>query len=432
MSPIGCALFLDFGASRVKAAISCDGLIVESKDYTSPPACKCEDRHYEIDPSLYFKIFFSALSFFHNYDIQAIFVCSEMHGFILLNDRGCPITNYISWKDERSLLKDRNGKTSFETITSQLGQHFQRVTGMQARPCYPLFNIHKLLRDNQIASARVCTLPDFLCTISGFSENLCHSTMAAGLGFYNIYKKSIDDDIVKCVSKTTKLEFPTVTDEIAVGGYVVHKQQKIPVYIGVGDHQCAVLGAGNSEATISVNLGTGSQVSVISKCNVAQEQRPFFFNQYLSVITHIPSGRALNVFCNFLRALNPQFDFWGKLASIDLSMMQQATLDISLTLFESAWLFEQYGNIGGIRENNFTVENFLSSLFKSYIMQYVRAIQSICPFPTDKTILISGGIGTKLPNIALALSHYTKVPAQVDKNLIDETLHGLMKLANRQ
>ncbi len=429
MPQVAYALLLDYGASRIKTAIVRDGIIIESKDYTSPPPCYCEDRHYEVDPSLYIKIFSSALNFFFNYDIQAVFICSEMHGFILLDDHNCPISNYVSWKDERSLLKDEKGKSSFEILTSQLGQHFRSSTGMKARPCYPLFNLHKLLRDNRIARAKVCSLPDFLCSISGLSENLCHSTMAAGLGIYNIYTKNIDDDIIKCVGNTTKLEFPTITDEIAVGGYVKHRQKKIPVYVGVGDHQCAVLGAGNSESTISVNLGTGSQVSAISDCNPTQEQRPFFFNQYLSVITHIPSGRALNVFCDFFRALSPSLDFWGKLREVDLSKIEQADLDFGLTFFESAWLFEQYGYIRGIQENNFTVENFFASLFKSYIMQYVRAVKAISPLPTEKTILVSGGIGTKLPNIARALSNYLNLPTATYKNNIDETLQGLIMLA---
>lgn len=431
MPQVTCALLLDFGASRVKSAIIRDGAIVDSKDYAAPLPCDCNNRHYEVDPNSYLKIFSSALEFFSNYGVQAIFISSEMHGFILVNDRGYPISNYISWKDERSLLKDRNGSSSFEILTNRLGHHFQRTTGMKARPCYPLFNLHSLLHENKIARAKVCSLPDFLCTISGYSENLCHATMAAGLGFYDIYKKRLDDDIIKSLDSTTKLEFATVTDNVAVGGYVVHKKQKIPVYVGVGDHQCAVLGAGNSEATVSINLGTGSQVSAISQCCSTQEQRLFFYNQYLNVITHIPSGRVLNVFCSFFSALNPDFDFWGKLGSVDLPMVQEASLNFNLTLFESAWFFEQYGQIQGIRENNFTVENFFASLLKCYIIQYVNAVQSICPSPTDKNILISGGIGTKLHNIAEILSHYTNLPAKVYTNKIDETLQGLIMLASQ-
>lgn len=62
------------------------------------------------------------------------------------------------------------------------------------------------------------------------------------------------------------------------------------------------------------------------------EQRPFLDEQTLSIITHIPSGRALNCYVEFLH---------------------------SVIKFR-----EGGGSISKIMENKFTLENYTASLLK--------------------------------------------------------------------
>ena len=85
-----------------------------------------------------------------------------------------------------------------------------------------------------------------------------------------------------------------------MAGYWAHSAGRVPIYVGIGDHQCSLLGAGLVERhTLSINLGTGAQVSTLEDKWTPQEAetRPYFSGQMLNTITHIPGGRALAERC---------------------------------------------------------------------------------------------------------------------------------------
>lgn len=85
-------------------------------------------------------------------------------------------------------------------------------------------------------------------------------------------------------------------DVIHVGDYGLVK-----FYLPVGDHQCSLLGAGLQPHELSVNLGTGGQVSILGGAD-----RPYFHGTGLTCKTHLPAGRSL---ASLKHLLNREWDF---------------------------------------------------------------------------------------------------------------------------
>ncbi len=434
-------LLIDFGASRIKSAIvNMDNLELSAiENHNSIEPTYYPDNRCEVSSQALITKFKDILS--HYYDeldikFDSIYISSEMHGFILLNSLNQPVSEYISWKDERSLNKIDSQVDSFSFLKNAFGKNFKHITGMNPRAGLPVFNIFQMIKSGQIKEdVSVMSLPDFLSLISQDSCQKTHATMLAGVGFYDINKNCISEEILAEFRKISdiNISFPQVVQDVEVSGYWHHGQNKIPIYSGVGDHQCAVLGAGNNQNTISLNLGTGSQISIIGN-NIASdnvELRPFFNNEKLQCITHIPSGRAFKEYIGFLEEVrdiaNGNCDFWKMLSDLTYEDVSKSTLDIDLAIFSSAHNYKNFTGISKISEKSFNLKNYLASLVRSYADQYLNILTNFEPFNKDSKVILSGGISRKL---TVLKKYFEDKYPQVDiVKFTEETFLGLMIIA---
>ena len=113
---MSCNLLIDFGASRVKTAVYKDGQILDIKNYNPVKPYDICDRKFVVSLREIEKLFREIInSYAEQYKIDGIYICSEMHGFAILDRDNKPISDYISWKDERSL------NSSFEYLKENFG-----------------------------------------------------------------------------------------------------------------------------------------------------------------------------------------------------------------------------------------------------------------------------------------------------------------------
>lgn len=433
-------LLVDFGTSRVKSAIA-DLETGQIKAVSSQPACLPSDDSGEIAISQLQGQFAGICRHYEAQEIpfDGIMLCCQMHGFAVLTQDCRPASGYITWKDERSTTP-LAGESSWDLFNRQFGKVFRGITGMRPRPGFPVFNLLHMARQGSLPQqCRVVSLAEILCLVSDDFTGLIHPTMLAGLGIYDINRKQTVDEFLQFIFTESGcvVECCQSAGEAACGGYW-HRQdgRKIPIFVGVGDHQCTVLGAGNRSAeTLSINVGTGSQVSAIDfPAAVEQtEQRPYFANSTLTTITHIPAGRALVEFIGFLEeaarlAGGSSGVFWDKLAEIDCDAALSAEIEFELGIFNSCWRYQKGGAIHNIHEGGFTVEKYLAGLLGSFCRQYREAVQYIDPLSTLKNCILSGGIPHKLPQIAEILSVQLGRTVK-STQAIDEALIGLRTLA---
>jgi hypothetical protein len=204
----------------------------------------------------------------------------------------------------------------------------------------------------------------------------------------------------------------------------------------LGDLQAAVYGAGfPREASMIINLGTGSQVLRQSdRLPAGVESRPGPDGGQFGAITHIPSGRALNVFAGFLdgcaQAGGGQPFFWQRFAALTTEQVLAAPASVDLKVFEAAWRYQDGGAIAAIHEGRFGVDQMLAALAHSWLAQYADAIRILDPDQEEASFLLAGGLSRRagfiLP-VLEALTGRTGIAASSATG--EETLDGLLALA---
>lgn len=433
-------LLLDFGASRIKGVV----FDLEKKrfflrqDWTPSPNIASLLGRYELSPMAIQEQFLSILNFYRieeQVPLAGVFIASQMHGFLFTDEKGNPLSNYVTWQDERS-LEANEGSGVFNLVKERLGDSFKSITGLKPNPCYPFFNAVKTAGElNFSGSPRILSLPDWLALVSSVGFWRSDETMLASFGFYDLRRKKVSDELLSLYKDLTgsNLIVNERGDCGEVAGCWLNGQEKIPIFCGVGDQQSALYGVASdwSEA-ISVNIGTGSQVSAIypdgdlDGCDFA-DWRPYFSCRLLKTVTHIPAGRALNVHLDFLNRILAK-DWWNFLAQTDLNTVLNSDLIFDLNLFKAARWFEDGGRLDGIGEHNFTVQNYLASLLRCFARQYSTLVNEFVEKRPARNIVLSGGIATRLPILRQLLTHYTGLPVRpLSEN--ETTLLGLAKIA---
>ena len=122
-------LLMDFGASRIKTAIYKNSQLECIKDFLPSKPIDTSNRKFVVslkDIENQFREI--VLNYSKHYEIDSIYICSEMHGFAVLDSNNKPISGYISWKDERCLNNDK--LNSFEYLKNNYGKNFYEITGV--------------------------------------------------------------------------------------------------------------------------------------------------------------------------------------------------------------------------------------------------------------------------------------------------------------
>ncbi|HOX23616.1 MAG TPA: FGGY family carbohydrate kinase, partial [Elusimicrobiales bacterium] len=300
-------ILIDFGASRVKYACfdARSKKFFNEGDTASPRPVRTAGLVWEESPAALRSAFLSACrkaAVGLERPPRGVLVCSQTHGFIALDEKKRPLSNYISWKDERSLSALKK-ESAYEYLGRSIGAAYRQITGMKMRPCFPAFNFAALARTQKLPrKCRIASLPEWLAMGCDCDAGLVHETVFAGLGFYDLDRRRVSPLIYDAVSDYcgAKPVFGWPVAEMAPCATLRIMGADVPLYVGVGDHQSAVLGAlGAKINALSVNVGTGSQVSCPGFPSALAENRPYLGNRVMATVTHLPAGRALEEFLGF-------------------------------------------------------------------------------------------------------------------------------------
>lgn len=205
----------------------------------------------------------------------AVGVTGQMHGIVYTDKNGKAISPLYTWQDERG-NQQYKGTTYAEYLGSFSG--YGNVTDF--------YNCENGLRPQEAIA--YCTIHDyFVMQLCGLKRPLIHASDAASFGLYDLQNNRFDYEVNADI----------VTDYCIAGTY-----QNIPVSIAVGDNQASVFSTLADEENVLLNVGTGSQVSIISDHIVESdniETRPYFENKFLVVGAALCGGRAYSILKDF-------------------------------------------------------------------------------------------------------------------------------------
>lgn len=441
MAAMSCAsVLVDFGASRIKSVLWCEekaGILGE-RDLPAPVPVPGGHGEVEIDPELYCDAFDRAVGdFARTYEeIDSIWLCSEMHGFLLADLSGKPLTPYISWRDNRASHKEPGKTTALERLSSAPDE-ILRITGMKPRPGLPLVNLAHMAGTFRFPSPfRLLTLPDWILMKFGEKNPSTNPTMAAGTGFYDIERSAWSGEMLSLAGFSgEKVALGALAKPSEPVGTIGIAGKRINVYGGFGDFQTALLGGGfPSVSTLAVNLGTGSQVArnlAGPASNTGIERRPGIFGGQFAALTHIPSGRALNVFADFVDGCSRMGGggdiFWNMFKSLEPSEVLGARIAVDLNVFNAAINYRDGGSISRIHEGSSSPREFLAGLARSWLEQYSRAASNLDPEFEEPAISLFGGLSRRAGFIAPVLSELCRRQVRTVTPVTgEETLDGLL------
>lgn len=376
---------------------------------------------------------------------DGIVLCSEMHGFVVLDEAGAPQTDYVSWLDARSLERLDDGPSTHDLMVERLGEDFRQITGMRPRPGFPLLNLAHTARAGalHVAEGWVLSLPAALAVLSHDTQSVIdgglveHPTMLAAMALADVNAGSAaSPHLLSLVADIGgfRPRLGAVCSEGAIAGHWPGPEGPIPIHAGVGDHQCSVLGASPAPVCeANLNLGTGSQVGIIDgPRSSAFELRPYFDARHLTAVTHIPAGRALNEYIGFLDSVAASTgttgDFWRALAEIRPEQVAAAALRVDLAIFEGARGWQSGGTISGIVEGSLDLEAYLAAILRAFVDQYVNVLAELDPSRQLSRLVLSGGIARQLPHLQQMLAAATTAEV-LPAVALDESLLGLRTIA---
>lgn len=284
-------------------------------------------------------------------ETAAIGVTGQMHGIVYYDAAGKAVSPLYTWQDGRG--NEPYGDT---TYAGHLNSHsgYGHVTDF--------YN-----RTNGLVPAEAigyCTIHDYLVMrLCGLKEAQIHISDAASFGCYDLETGKISYDC--------KLN---VVDDYRIAG----TYRGVPVSVAIGDNQASVFSSLADPESVLVNIGTGSQVSIVSDKIVQApgiETRPYVEGKFLVVGSALCGGRAYAVLKDFYKGLLGVEDdaVYARMSQL-LDCVDSTELKVDTRFSGSREDESLRGSITGISTQNFTPENltygFLEGMIKELFDLY--------------------------------------------------------------
>lgn len=430
---------IDLGATFIKGAIldSELGQVRNIHRIPFPPFSRKEGYIRECDTDKILASVVSILDTLLSLDpnCNGLVMCGQMHGLVMCDSFGQAVSPFISWQDQRSLLPSSDrGKTWYELLCQRLEGVDFRLLGNELRPGLPLTHLFYLNQIHELPpNSFPASLMDFILANLCSSTPIAEATNAEAHGFYNVSRGKWDLDIIKRL-ELGQLLLPEIVPIGTKCGFLQYKGKNIICYTSIGDQQAALLGSGLSFRELSLNISTGSQVSLRShEFEIGEFQtRPYFDGNYLKTITHLPAGRALNALIRMFIEFSPEKsiedpNIWSYLDE-QVGKTKQTDIKIALTFFNGA--LGEKGYISHIRESELTIGHLFRAAFESMAENYYLCACRLSDQFAWDTLLFSGGLVKKTTNLQRIIANrFNGIPIRLNSSE-EDTLIGLQIMAH--
>ena len=342
--------------------------------------------------------------------VGVIGVTGQMHGIVYLDEKGSAVSPLYTWQDGRGDLpyKDTTYAVYLGCATGygNVTDFYNRENGIRPASAVTYATVHDY----------------YVMHLCGLCEPLLHDSDAASLGLYNLQTKSFDYDY-----------HPVVKSGFCLAG----KHKGIPVTVAIGDNQASVLSTAK-EGDILVNVGTGSQVSLISSIPANAEgieSRPFFEGKHLLVGSALCGGRAFSVLKDFYSRLLSYFapvdD--GEIYAAMKKMYDSArggTLTVDTRFAGTRTDRTVRGKIENISSDNFTPEELTLGTLRGMAKELYGLYEKM---GTRGGALIGSGNGIRknAPLVAACEEMFgfkMKTPTHLEEAAFGAALYGLLSV----
>ncbi len=400
------------------------------------PVVNLPPTRYEIDPGSLLAAVRSLLGELLQFapDASRLLLCSQMHCLVLLDPQLRPCSNIITWKDRRGLEPSPHGHgTLFDELEALVSPREQRRLGGEMRIGVPISTMHALERTGELPGVVwPVSLPDFVLSALCRVEPTTDATNASAYGLYDVTRRDWHRDLIARLG-LDRLRWPRIRPFGEVVGMAEVDGHTLACHTPVGDQQCALAGVGLREGELSLNISTGSQVSLISRDLPEGEfqVRPYFGDRWLRTVVSVPAGRSLGVLVDLLTEL-PQSSSTQAASAWDYirertDLEDDSDLEVDLSFFPS--YTGDRGGITNIREDNLTVGKLFVAAFRNMARNYARCAAAISGEGDWNEVVFSGGISQKFRRLRTEILRELGNPPSRLCAIEEDTLAGLLVLA---
>jgi xylulokinase len=373
----------------------------------------------EVDPAAVVSAVEALLGRLPLEECSGLVLCGQMHGFVLVDERGAAVSNYISWLDQRV------SQGEFDGMAALVSEEERHSIGNEFRSSIALAELYWLRLHGRLpAGVTPVSIADYvagrLCGVAPVLE----PTQAAAFGALRLSTLDWHRELIGKLGLET-LRWP----EVRPAGTKLGEWLGVPCYASVGDQQCALAGALLAERELSVNIGTGSQVGILADRleQLPVQTRPYFGGRFLRTITHIPAGRALSALVGLLTELGgaPEEDAWRK---IELAVAETPSTDLRAAVTFFPGPCGERGSLENLHEGNLSVGHVFRAAFDSMARNYAECARRLDPERTAEKVVFSGGVARRLEGLRERTLSALGLPGRLSPDA-EDTLYGLMVLA---
>lgn len=234
--------------------------------------------------------------------LAGIAITGQVHGALLVDGHGAALTNFITWRDQRTT--DRVAAANEADPAGPLRCGGPLCAG------YGGLLLAEWSQDRRIPNeARAVSLLDFLA-FSLCGDWATDTTHAASWGLLDLRSNGWDEPRLRTLGIRRELLPPLRASAVPLAPLrAEHAREfgveEMPVCAPVGDNQASVVGvAGFAPGGCVINLGTGGQIS-LARSDFAfvspLETRPLPFGGFLHVGASLCGGEAYAVLARFVQ-----------------------------------------------------------------------------------------------------------------------------------
>jgi sugar (pentulose or hexulose) kinase len=364
----------------------------------------------------------------HSPEAELLCFSGQMGGLILLDEQAKPLTNYISWRDQRTLSSDDQ-----ESVFSKVGQQWEAAgcltdlgQELQAGSTTVLLawlNWHQQLPKNGVPH----TIADFVVSRLVGQAVPMHATHA--IGMIDLNCDQWHHAAFEAIG-IQQMRLPQLTFTESCVGETRVKGTTLQVFGSYGDQQCALRGAGLQRDELSLNISTGSQVSrrvaIFQPGNY--QSRKYFFGDTLDTVTHLPAGRSLQTLIDLLTEIArahdlPLANLWDTINQ-KVDSVADSDLQVDLAFFQGPC--GSRGRIENISTENLSVGTLFHAAYRAMADNYVSIAERFTPRNWNR-LVVSGGLIHSTPRLKSLLKERFFAPLRQCAE--EETMLGLLDIA---
>jgi sugar (pentulose or hexulose) kinase len=349
---------------------------------------------------------------------EGLVLCGQMHGVVLVDARGEPVSNYISWLDRRVTADD------FAEIAGLVTPTEREAIGNEFRPAIALSVLYWLGRRGLLPrGATPVSAADFVAGRLCGRAPVMEPTQSAAFGALRLETLAWHEDVIGKLGLET-LRWP----EVRPSGSTVGLWRGAPCYASVGDQQCALAGALLAERELSVNIGTGSQIAILAGLGPAGglQVRPYFDGRFLRTITHIPGGRALSALIRLFTEIGggTEEEAWRR---IEPAVESVPATDLRAGVAFYPGPCGQAGFLENLHEGNLSGGHVFRAVFESMAANYRECARRLDPERTANRAVFSGGVARRVAALRDQTAAALGLPFRLSPHP-EDTLYGLLVL----